>query len=124
MRLYLDTNVIVDILEDRDPTSADLFLRSLACEHTLVLSSWLFQELANIGKASMGETIQSLLGGNEKVVFVRHAPSDMALADDLLTHFADALHYVLARRYADALVTHNLKDYPFTDLPIGKPEMF
>lgn len=122
MRLYLDTNVIVDILEDRDLSSASLFLRALSCEHTLILSELLFRELQNIGFHEEGNTIVQELRHNKKVSFVTPTEVDMAAANQLPTHFADALHYVLALRTADALVTRNLKDFPFTGILIRKPE--
>ena len=122
MRLYLDTNVIVDILDDRDPSSASLFLRALSCEHTLILSDLLFRELQNIGFHEEGNTIVQELRHNKKVSFVAPTDEELIAARRLPTHAADALHYVLAVRYADALVTRNIKDFPFTGILIRKPE--
>ncbi len=124
MRLYLDTNVIVDIIEDRDARSADLVLRAFACEHELVLSSLLVRELTNIGHSLESTNVLQWVLRKNKIIFVDYTPEEVVAARALPTHLADAVHYVLARRHADALVTRNVRDFPFTDIPVGKPEEF
>lgn len=124
MRLYLDTNVIIDIMENRDSSSYDLLLRSLLCQYKIVLSSTVWKELGRTGHEQERHTFVKLLENNRKVIFVHHEPQDLVDARTVPTHAMDALHYVLARRHADALVTRNLKDFPFTDLLIDRPERF
>jgi|GEM_PF-5525223 len=124
MRLYLDTNVIVDILERRSAESYDLFIRSLRCQHTIVISSWTLRELARIGYERQCDTLMSMLGGNKKVVFIRKDPADDVAARHAATHFADGVHYSLAKRSADGIVTWNIRDFPFTDIRVGTPRDF
>lgn len=124
MRLYLDTNVIVDLLDDRHPASYDLFIRSLLCQHTLVVSSWAVAELIHIGYGQQSDTFLQFLMHNKKVVFVQQDSSDKAKAENVSTHFADAVHYVIAKRCAEGIVTWNWRDFPFTDIIVGTPEDF
>jgi len=124
MRLYLDTNVLVDILDREDSASYNLFLRSLRCQYTLVISSWAILELVKIGFAQESDTLLKLLARNEKVVFIRQEPSDNVIARHVRTHFADAVHYVIARRSADAIVTRDRTGFPFRDILVGTPEEF
>lgn len=122
MRIYLDTNILIDVLENRNSTSYELIIRSLCCAHTIIISSWTIHELENVGFNS--KPILKLFTYNKKVIFCNHTKEDVKIASALPTHFADALHYVLAKKYADALVTQNIKDFPFKDISIGKPEIF
>lgn len=121
MCLYLDTNVIVDILRERKPASYDLFLRSLRCQHTLVISSWALRELARIGYEQQCDTIMRLLGANKKIIFVSKTPEDELVAERAPTYFADAVHYAIAKRSADGIATWNTRDFPFTDILVGTP---
>lgn len=124
MRLYLDTNVLVDILDREDSASYNLFLRSLRCQHTLVISSWALRELARIGYEQQCYTIMAILGANKKVIFVRKMRDDEIVARTAATHYADAVHYAIAKRTADGIVTWNTRDFPFTDIIVGKPSEF
>jgi predicted nucleic acid-binding protein len=68
--------------------------------------------------------ILKLFENNKKVVFCTHTREDALFAEKVPTHFADALHYILAKKHADGLVTFNTKDFPFKDIRIGKPDIF
>lgn len=125
MRLYLDTNVIVDVLERRDPASYDLFMRSLRCQHTLVISSWAMRELMRIGYGTQCDTIMKLLAENKKVIFVTKTRQDEIFArQDTTTHFSDAVHHAIALRSAEGIATWNTRDFRYDDIVVGRPSDF
>ena len=110
MRLYLDTNVIMDFLLDRHQPSTDLILRSIACAHELFVSDWTFTELQQQGLMTETQWFVAFCGRKLSVIVATH--DDMLFARALPTHAQDALHYALARS-CDALVMHNVRDFPF-----------
>lgn len=110
MRLYLDTNVIMDFLLDRHQPSTDLIMNSLRCAHELCISSVTFRELQNNNRSTEGEWFFEFCG--EKLTVLPLTAADADFADTLPTHRADALHYAVARS-CDALVTRNVRDFPF-----------
>lgn len=121
MRLYLDTNVIMDFLLERDSAAHLLLMRALRCEFTLVLSTLAIEELS---RHQPPEEVQNVLTLLEPKLF-RCAPTSedrIAAAQSTVTHYADALHHIIAVAHADMLVTKNIKDFPFTDIPIRRPD--
>jgi predicted nucleic acid-binding protein len=123
MRLYLDTNVLVGFLKREERYSGDLILRALNCQYTLVISSWTIAELQRIGFSQESDTLLKFFMHHEKVVYVRHGESDCDAARRITTtHFADAMHYLLAKRSAEGIATWNLHDFPFTDIFVRTPK--
>lgn len=122
MKLYLDTNVIMDFLRARNSATYYLLMRALRCEHELVLSELTIQELLRHHKRGDIRTFVLFAEASGKLQLVRSDSVDRSDAKHLPTHYADALHYTLAVRYADAFVTCNSKDFPFTTIPVVRPE--
>jgi predicted nucleic acid-binding protein len=113
MRLYLDTNVIMDFLRDRDSAAYRLLVRALRCEHEILLSELTLLELARHHAQADIRSFVMFGEASGKLRLVRVEDADCVKAGRLRTHYADALHYTLAMRHADALVTRNSKDFPF-----------
>jgi hypothetical protein len=63
-----------------------------------------------------------MLERHKKISWVKQASSDALMARTVSTHHADAIHYLIAKRSAEAIVTRNIKDFPFTDILIKRPE--
>ncbi|HIH24203.1 TPA: hypothetical protein HA251_04175 [Candidatus Woesearchaeota archaeon] len=114
--------MIVDLFDNRDSASYDLFLRSLRCQHTLVISSWAIGELERIGYGLQADTLLKLLMYSKKVVFVRHSRSDNIADRSIPTDYADAVHYAIFSRSAEKFVTKNIRHFPFPN--VGTPADF
>jgi predicted nucleic acid-binding protein len=111
MRVYVDTNIIVDLLVRDLPQARTFFEETIRCKHTLVVSHHTLTELTKIG-IDCTTLIQVLKICNKFV------PCDISDADILTaksdhnTHVADALHIVLCKKSnADCLLTANIKDF-------------
>lgn len=112
MRLYLDTNVIMDFILGRDPTAYRLVLRICSEQHEVIISTLTLLELERNDVPA--EAFLSLLASHTLIITCTPDDHDRQQATALPTHFADALHYTLSRRYgADFLITKNIKDFPF-----------
>ncbi len=126
--LYLDTNVIMDHILDRDFTSTALLRSALECHHDLLISAHTMQELEHQGLRDGSQWLVEIFRGFGKLHYCAETPPDLAHAQDIVrthqTHFADALHKTIAKRHgADILVTKNIKDFRcFTDIPIMRPD--
>jgi predicted nucleic acid-binding protein len=115
MRIYLDTNVIMDLLLGRDSAAYQLVIKICSEQHEVIISSLVVAELERNGLSAEG--FIALLCSNTIVITCSPDEHDRMEARQLPTHFADALHYVLACRYgADYLVTKNIKDFPFDNI--------
>lgn len=126
MNLYIDTNIIIDFLENRSDRfrplgeyAHQIFRRGIGCEFFIVLSDHTINELKTVGvpeKEIM--SFRALI--SKKEVFVALEKEDVDCAKKILrkhkTHFKDALHYALMSRYADLLLTNDneLKELPST----------
>jgi predicted nucleic acid-binding protein len=121
MRLYLDTNVIMDFLLGRDSAAYKLIIKICIERHEVIVSSLLLQELEKHGLRI--DPLIALLQSHTMVIFCSATKDDRMQAELLPTHYADALHKVLATRYgADILVTKNVKDFPFKDILIKRAD--
>ncbi|MDD9954556.1 MAG: PIN domain-containing protein [Candidatus Woesearchaeota archaeon] len=112
--VYVDTNVIMDFLLDRRKSAATFFIRARSCEFSLVLSTLTIKELAKYHASSEVELFLKVL--REKAVVHDITEEDKRRAQEAVqthdTHYADALHYVVARRVgATILLTQNTKDF-------------
>lgn len=110
MRLYLDTNVIMDFLLGRHQPSTDLIMTSVACAHELYISDLTLFELHG---QDLGDRISWFLAlCSKKLSIVPVTVAHERFAATLATHRTDALHYAVGRS-CDALVTRNVRDFPF-----------
>lgn len=116
MRLYVDTNIYLDLFLERKGKYLDfaeqaqrLFTRAKGCEFTILFSSLVVSELSRHVPLAVIRDLHLFLG--HKAVAVPMVASD-----------ADALHIAIATRSADCIVTRNLKDFMDAPIPVFLPE--
>ena len=118
MLLYVDTNVYLDYLLERENRAGDdlsnvafqLFKRAADCEFRIVLSDAVLLELRSHIEPHKTTSFFTFL--ERKLDHVRTTAADRDAARRINTHQADALHIVLARKAgADILVTRNITDF-------------
>jgi len=112
MRIYIDTNVYLDYFLNRQraPYAFRVFRKSLKCYHQIILSNHAIVELTNIIEYSETRFLFETL--KHKIILVDIDDVDREEAKLLPTHYADALHIVLAKKgSADAIITNNIKDF-------------
>ncbi|HNW61294.1 MAG TPA: PIN domain-containing protein [bacterium] len=130
-KLFIDADVILDLLLDRRPfsTSAiELFTRIedkgvTACTSPVVLANiyYISAKLAGIKSARQYIhkllTLLSITAMDEKTVLLAAGSS--------FKDFEDALQYYSAKQEAvDYLITRNKMDYKVTDLTVCTPEEY
>ncbi|MGV8141040.1 MAG: type II toxin-antitoxin system VapC family toxin [Candidatus Woesearchaeota archaeon] len=112
MRIYIDTNVYLDFFLERSKSrhAERLFRRTLNCHHHIILSDHLSSELTLYIDHSKIKILFEML--KNKIILVKSEKEDEEKARLLPTHYADALHIILARKAdAEAIVTNNIKDF-------------
>ena len=131
-KLFIDTNIIIDLLSRREPfyaESAALF--SLADQKIIEL---------NISSLTIANTSYTLLrqtkSGKTKEILrklrliVNVLPLDdkiigVALNDDSFTDFEDGLQYFTAiENKQDLIITRNLKEFKASKLPVMTARQF
>lgn len=120
MLVYVDTNVIIDLLLNRTnmfgknlgDRTAVLVDHAVSCQHHLIISDWTVHELKKNGINV--EKLQMLLGFlSKKVRTITTSEEDKIKARELdSNNYDDALHAVLALKAgADVIATRNLKHF-------------
>lgn len=123
MRLYLDTNVIMDFFLDRRASANTLFMNTFKCIYTIVISNVVLKEL-KFQKVDV-DNLFKMLESADKLEILKTTTAELVLADLMSeTHHNDALHYLLAKRAGvECLVTSNIKDFgSFTDINVMRPD--
>jgi predicted nucleic acid-binding protein len=131
-KLYIDTNVIIDMIKDRKNEFGEnlgnhamkLFTEAINCKHHLIFSDWLYEELR---KHVVPEQINMFFKmAKLKIINLEYDDEDKEKAIDLSSeHVDDALHVVLAEKSnADIIVTSNTTHFNQirTNIPIKKPK--
>ena len=128
MRIYLDTNVLMDFFLERDHSAYEVLIRSLRCEFSIVISHVVLEELLFQGLAPETRTFVSMFSGAEKLEIIPTTEEDRKRAKEELgtkkTHYNDALHKVIAMNAnVDVLVTKNVKHFKdFKDIVVRRPD--
>lgn len=128
MRIMLDTNIMIDILEQREPFFTDSYL---------VLRNALLNGDLCMMPVSVTTDIAYILRKNPNVKTKLLELSDMVALTDVLptdfqealnseiTDFEDALLVANAKRNkADCIVTRNAKDFTGTQIKVMTPKEF
>ncbi|MFB6076528.1 MAG: type II toxin-antitoxin system VapC family toxin [Candidatus Nanohaloarchaea archaeon] len=120
-RLYVDTNIIIDIVRDRrsgtgrDTAAAALsvFSRAESGDFELVISEWTWEELEGELDESEMEIAEELFDrAGSQIVDQPYTAEDKKRAKEIDTHWHDALHGILAEKAdADHIVTQNVDDF-------------
>ena len=126
--VYVDTNIIMDFLLERDH-AAYLFLdRALRCEFLIIISDVVLHELTYQGLELESSNLIQILRAGGKCIILHVSEEDKKEAKAVVaarkTHYNDALHASVAcRSGCKAFVTKNLKDFTcFKDLNVKRAD--
>jgi predicted nucleic acid-binding protein len=115
MRVYVDTNVFMDFLYNRNSAAYRFFVKTLSCMHTIVISDVVLEELSFQKVDS--DSLMRLL--SHKIEVIPTISEDKLRAKRLLTHYNDALHICIAERSkVDAIITRNKKDFAVAKISV------
>ena len=131
MKLFLDTNVVMDFMACRTPFVYDalrIFQLGSGSMHQLFASDLTFANVAYLLKKSM--TLDELYSKLSVLrTYLRVAGMGEEAVDEALRlhhkDFEDALQYFAARQIeADCIITRNKKDFIISDIPVWTPDEF
>ena len=129
-RGFLDTNVVIDLLDKREPfwkDAAALFTMAYNGQVELYISSLTYATASYLLRKHGKEGTRALLGNLRelsKVTAVGETEVDLAMAS-AFDDYEDALQYFsAANAKVEAIVTRNKKDFHASGLPVMSPEEF
>ena len=123
-RLFLDTNIVVDLLEGREPfcyDAAQLFTMAHEKKVELLVSPMTFSTASFLLRKHGSEGVRNLLSNLRQLV--RVTISDERTVDDSIASqfkdFEDAMQYYTAlNAKAEIIITRNGKDFTASNLPV------
>lgn len=123
-RLFLDTNIVVDVLERREPHCQDavrLFTMAYNKQVQLVVSPITYSTASFLLRKHGPEGVRNLLSNFRQLS--RVATTNEKTVDDSLASqfkdFEDAMQYYTAvKAKADVIITRNVKDFAASKLPV------
>ena len=132
MKIFVDTNLFIDILLNREPFSSNSAMVYKLCENNLIEGYIAPITVNNIyyicRKAQEIELIKEFLSGMATVFTIATLDSDsIKKANKLRMHdYEDALQYAMALQSGcEYLVTRNVKDFKhMTHIKVLTPEDF
>ena len=133
MKLFIDTNVMVDLLAHRQPFYEDAFkLFSLVDKKRIdaVVASMSYATTAYIlGRAASHEMVVQALRSFSSIVRIAAVDEKAvrkAIAEDSkFTDIEDAMQYHTALQAScDCIITRNKKDFKNADIPVFIPSEF
>ena len=130
MNFFLDTNIIVDLLQKRNPhfeIASEIFNYSTKVNLELYVSSHSIATLhyickKNIKEAELRELIDEFLN------FIKIIPIDEGILRKSLKSnhkdFEDAIQIFCAHKIEkiDGIITRNLKDFSTSEIPVFAPD--
>ena len=130
MKLFIDTNIIVDVLTRRKGYEASSFILSLGNRDGYKLYASVLT-MANIvyimRQVLKGEALYTKLHSLNNIFEVASTTSAhyYSALELKATDFEDALQYFCALSCScDVIITRNKKDFSFSSLPVMSPEEF
>ena len=118
MKLLIDANILLDVLQKREPHYRDSALIWKLCETEQAEGCISALSIANLvyimRKELSPETIEEVLGKLSLIFsIVELTPADIAKAAEMKwTDFEDALQAATAERiHAEAIITRNIRDF-------------
>ena len=123
-RLFLDTNIVVDLLEGREPfcyDAAQLFTMAHDKKVQLLVSPMTFSTASFLLRKHGPEGVRKLLSNLRQLVSV--TISDEQTVDDSIASqfkdFEDAMQYYTAlNAKSEIIITRNGKDFTASKLPV------
>ena len=123
-KLFLDTNIVVDLLERREPFCHDavrLFTMAYNRQVQLVVSPMTYSTASFLLRKHGSEGVRHLLSNFRQLSRVA-AANERTVDDSLASQFKDfedAMQYYTAlRAKANAIITRNGKDFINSKLPV------
>ena len=123
-RLFLYTNIVVDLLECREPFCHDavrLFTMAYNKQVQLIVSPMTFSTASFLLRKHGSEGVRNLLSNFRQLSRVA-AVNEQTVDDSLASQFKDfedAMQYYTAlKAKADIIITRNGKDYTASKLPV------
>lgn len=123
-KLFLDTNIVVDLLERREPFCHDavrLFSMAYNRQVQLIVSPMTFSTASFLLHKHGSEGVRNLLSNLRQLSRVA-AANERTVDDSLASQFKDfedAMQYYTAlRANADIIITRNGKDFVHSKLPV------
>ena len=128
MKVFLDTNIVIDLLDKREPfyiDAVELFTLAYKKEITLFVSPMTSATASYLLRKHGKEGMRKLLGNFRQLSQITTADEkvvDAALASSF-EDYEDALQYYSAlTRNVDVIVTRNKKDFTSANIPILLPK--
>jgi predicted nucleic acid-binding protein len=123
-RLFLDTNIVVDLLDRREPfchDAARLFTMAYNKQVQLTVSPITFSTASFLLHKHGTESVRNLLANFRQLVHV--ATTDQRTVDDALASqfkdFEDAMQYYTAlKAKSEVIITRNGKDFAASRIPV------
>jgi predicted nucleic acid-binding protein len=123
-RLFLDTNIVVDLLEHREPFYHDavrLFTMAYNKQVQLIVSPMTYATVSFLLRKHGSEGVRNLLSNFRQLS--RVATTNERTVDDSLASqfkdFEDAMQYYTAlKTKADYIITRNGKDFTASKIPV------
>lgn len=124
MRLFLDTNIVIDLLDRREPFCHDavqLFTMAYNKQVQLIVSPMTYTTASFLLHRHGAEGVRNLLSNFRQLS--RVATTNERTVDDSLASqfndFEDAMQYYCAlKAKADIIITRNGKDFSASKLPV------
>lgn len=131
-KLFIDTNIVIDLLSRREPyflEAATLFSLADKKQISITVSSLTIANTSHVLLRQMDSRkaksilrkirlVVGILALNDKIV-------DLALNDETMPDFEDALQYFTALENGqDLIITRNLKDFKCSKLPVMTANQF
>ena len=131
-KIFLDTDVVLDHLADRQPFaeySHRIFALAETRELTICISALSFSNLYYILRKPKGHDATLTLLGQLKQITHVSAVSDAEIQlalDSTFKDFEDAIQHFSAKSESDvtAIVTRNKTDYLLSEIPVLSPDEF
>lgn len=129
-KVFLDTNVVIDLLDKRDPfynAAVSIFTLAYEKKLTLYVSPMTYATASYLLRKHGQEQMKLLLHNFRQLSRVTLA--DEKVVDDALssvfTDYEDALQYYSAlSKKVDVIITRNVRDFKHARIPVLTPDEF
>lgn len=129
-KIFLDTNVVIDLLDKRDPfyhAAVSIFTLAYKRKIILYVSPMTYATASYLLRKHGRDEMRQLLRNFRQLSKVTIA--DDKVVDDALaskfTDYEDALQYYSAlTKSVEAIITRNTKDFTYSTIPVLTPDEF
>lgn len=127
-KVYVDTNVFLDAIEDRDSRVRDLgtaamnvFSKAAHGRFKIIVSDWVLEELYEHTNREEVKNLLSKLG--DQMIRCEYTDEQEKKAKQEARHWQDYLHGLIAKdEGADCIITQNVRDFrDLSGLKVKRP---